>query len=289
MKLAATAGCWLLAMLLVAGFGGSPPVMAAPHRVVSVNVCTDQLAMLVAAPGQLIAVSHLAREPYSSAMAAEAEGYAVTNGQAEAVFQLQPDLVLAGAYTTPVTVRLLERLGVRVERFASATTIAAIAADLRRMGVLLGREAQAEAIAEAVERRFAALQAKTHGAAPVRAAFLDANSYTAGRGTLLHAMMEAAGLQNVAAELGLAFTARLPLETLVLAKPDLLLMAQRYPSPSMGEAVLDHPAVRAVAARIGRAEISGAASTCGTPATLAAVERLAAAGRAAAARRIRHD
>ena len=116
---------------------------AAPARVVSVNVCTDQLAMLVAAPGQLIAVSILAHEAHSSAMVAEAGGYAETNGQAEAVFQLRPDLVLAGAYSTPQTVRLLQRLGVRVERFASATSIADIAANLRRMGALLVQEAQA--------------------------------------------------------------------------------------------------------------------------------------------------
>ncbi len=39
-----------------------------PERVVSVNLCTDQLAMLLAAPGQLISVSHLASDPLSSSM-----------------------------------------------------------------------------------------------------------------------------------------------------------------------------------------------------------------------------
>ena len=39
-----------------------------PARVVSINLCTDQLAMLLAAPGQLLSVSHLAREPQSSSM-----------------------------------------------------------------------------------------------------------------------------------------------------------------------------------------------------------------------------
>lgn len=280
MRAAATAGCRLLAALLAVGLVWPMPSTAAPERVVSVNVCTDQLAMLVAAPGQLIAVSHLARDPNSSAMTEVAHGYAVTNGQAEAVFQLQPDLVLAGVYTTSVTVRLLEQLGVRVERFASATDIASIAADLRRMGKLLGREAEAESLAAVTERRAAALQADALAGRKPRAAFLDANSYTAGQGTLLHSMIEAAGMRNIAAERGLSHTARLPLETLVLAKPDLLLVAQRYAAPSMGEAVLDHPALRTLASGTGRVEIGGAVSTCGTPATLAAVEELAAARRA---------
>ena len=249
MRLAATAGIRLVAALLALACSMAVAAAAAPERVVSVNVCTDQLAMLVAGPGQLIAVSHLAGDPHSSAMPEEAAGYAVTNGQAEAVFRLRPDLVLAGTYTTPVTVRLLERLGVRVERFASATAIPEIAGDLRRMGALLGREAKAERLARRVERRVAALQAAADAGKRPRAAFLDANSYTAGHGTLLHSMIEAAGMRNIAAERGLRHTAPLPLETLVLAQPDLLLVAQRYATPSMGEAVLEHPAVRGVGSR----------------------------------------
>jgi iron complex transport system substrate-binding protein len=39
-----------------------------PRRVVSMNLCTDQLAMLVAAPGQLLSVSRIARDPRVSAL-----------------------------------------------------------------------------------------------------------------------------------------------------------------------------------------------------------------------------
>ena len=35
----------------------------APARVASLNLCTDQLAMLIAAPGQLVSISWLARGP----------------------------------------------------------------------------------------------------------------------------------------------------------------------------------------------------------------------------------
>lgn len=271
----------------------SAPVQAGtapPARVVSLNVCTDQLAMLVAEPGQLVAVSQLAREPQSSALAEAAMAYPTTGGGAEDVFRLKPDLVLAGAYTTPVTVRLLQRLGVRLERFDAASDLAAIAADLRRMGRLLGRQARAERLAAAVERRLGALAETAPVASPpIRSVFFDANSYTAGTGTLMHAVIEAAGLRNIAAERGLSQTARLPLELLALSHPQLLLLPERYGRPSMGEAVLDHPAVRALVAGNLRVAVSGAASTCATPATVAAVERLAAVRHALAAKRPGHD
>ena len=57
------------AALLVAAL----PAVAAPRRVVSMNLCTDQVAMLLAAPGQLISVSDLAQDPRMSPMARSEE------------------------------------------------------------------------------------------------------------------------------------------------------------------------------------------------------------------------
>ena len=106
------------ALAMVASWAVAGP----PGRVVSMNLCTDQLAMLVAGPGQLHAVSQLARDPESSVMADEAQAYAVTHGLAEEVFLMQPDLVIAGSYTTPATVAMLRRLGFPVEIFPPASS-----------------------------------------------------------------------------------------------------------------------------------------------------------------------
>ena len=50
---------WLAVMLALAG----PVAAQPPQRVVSMNLCTDQLAMMLAGPGQLISVSHLGHDP----------------------------------------------------------------------------------------------------------------------------------------------------------------------------------------------------------------------------------
>ena len=95
----------------------------APRRVVSINLCTDQLAMMLAAPGQLVSVSDLAADPHSSAMAETARAYPVNQGRAEEVYLLAPDLVLAGAYPDPATVQMLRRVGLRVEQFDTARSL----------------------------------------------------------------------------------------------------------------------------------------------------------------------
>ncbi len=66
-----------------------------PMRVVSINLCTDQLAMMLAAPGQLVSVSHLATEEQSSSMVDEARAYPANRGQVEQVFLMQRSLLLA--------------------------------------------------------------------------------------------------------------------------------------------------------------------------------------------------
>ena len=89
------AGLWLVGM-------ASGAAAERPQRVVSMNLCTDQLAMLLAAPGQLISVSYLAQDARSSAMAEAAQGFEMNHGLAEEIAFLRPDLVLAGRYTTRV-------------------------------------------------------------------------------------------------------------------------------------------------------------------------------------------
>ena len=58
-----------------AASGAAAPAVAVgrpPARVVSINLCTDQLALLLAAPGQLLSVSWLSQDPQSSMLAAAA-------------------------------------------------------------------------------------------------------------------------------------------------------------------------------------------------------------------------
>ena len=101
----------LLSAALLAGAAGAGEVPAgAPERVVSINLCTDQLAMMLAAPGQLVSVSYLARDVRSSAMAAQAEAFAINRSRTEEIYLLEPDLVLGGTFSTPGTVSMQLRL-----------------------------------------------------------------------------------------------------------------------------------------------------------------------------------
>lgn len=247
----------------------------APGRVVSLNLCTDQLAMMLSAPGQLAAVSAIARDPRMSAMVEQARAHPVVHGGAEEVYLMRPDLVLAGTHTTRHTISMLQRLGVRVEEFAPATTFDDVRDNIRRLGGLLGREKAAERMLKAFDARLARLRAET-GRRP-RAALYYANSYSAGARTLAGRILAVAGFANVAGEAGLNTGGTLPLEQLIMLAPELVVTGTRYPGASRAEAVLDHPALRAF--RDGRATtpLADADWVCGTPHLLEAVAELRAA------------
>lgn len=257
-----------------------------PRRVASVNLCADQLAMLLAAPGQLISVSYLARDPRSSAMAEEAEGFPINHGLAEEIFLLNPDLVLAGSFTNPATLGLLERLGLRVERLPPAASLDEVAAQIRRVGALLGREPQAEALAERFEADLAALRAEAAQSRHPRAALYEANGYVPGDKSFAADILRTAGFASVSAEFGLDYGGFVPLELLVLAQPDIVVAsrphdARKGEGASHGEEILIHPALEAMRARGGGAQLLPDADwVCGSPATLRATARLSAARRA---------
>ena len=249
----------------------------APQRVVSINLCTDQLAMMLAAPGQLVSVSHLATEAQSSSMVDEGRAYPMNRGQVEQVFLMRPDLVLAGTYTQMSTVELLRDLGVEVVQVPPATSLAEAVEQVRLVGRALGQEAKAEALADSFAAGIEA--ARFHGPART-AAFYYPNGYTTGSGTLANEVLELTGFTNIGAEAGVTGGGILPLERLVMAGPELIVTSERYPGASRSEDILVHPALKAVQARAGVELQSGADWVCGTPHLLRAIAQVRAARQA---------
>ncbi|OQM76948.1 ABC transporter substrate-binding protein [Pseudaminobacter manganicus] len=239
----------------------------APRRVVSINLCTDQMAMLMAAPGQLKSVSSLATEKGTSVMIDEAARYPLNHGQAEEVFLMHPDLVLAGTYTAKATVALLKELGFHVETFKPASSFNDVRENLTRLGVLLRREGRAAELVAELDNGLAELAVRK--VPRKNAVFYYANSYTSGSGTLADAIVKAAGLANLGDALGFKGMTRLPLELLIFADPDLIIEGDsQYGAPALAKENFAHPAFRAMAERV--VPIPDKYTICGGPFTLEA-------------------
>lgn len=244
----------------------------APQRVVSMNLCTDQLAMLIAGEGQLLSVSQLASDPRSSAMVVQADQYITNHGRAEEIYLMQPDLVLTSPYSARATVRMLERLGIRVETFEISNSLSTIPDQLTHMGEILGQQDKAAALVAEYQTALAAFQA-TPSNRPT-AAMYQANGYTTGDRSMAGEILTLAGFENAAVAAGYAGGGIIPLEVLAMAQPDAVIQSLPYEGGSRAEEIMDHPAVAALRKNGERAGLTDHDWVCGTPFVLRAIAKM---------------
>lgn len=244
-----------------------------PARIVSMNLCTDQLLILLADRPRIASVSFLAAQPGASALADEAAGLTLNYGLVEQILPLEPDLVLAGTFTTRPTVFLLKRLGYRIVEVPVASKLDDIRANIRTIADAIGEKDRGEALIAAFDRDLADASAADLGDAPL-AVLYWANSYSSGRATLADAVVRKSGFRNLAAERGVSGTVQLPLESLLAAEPDLLIVGRERDGPALATVPLHHPALRRAFADRPRVAVPDYLWVCGTPFVAEAVRRL---------------
>ena len=216
----------------------------APRRIVSMNLCADQMVLLLAEPGTVASVSFLTADPHESPVAHLVGDAVLNHGQAEEVIMLEPDLVVAGRYTTSAAKVLLRRLGYSIVEVDMPPNFAGVREAYLSLGKALGREAMAESIIEEIDRKFAVLDERVAGQSYGSALILDANGFTVGRPSLVDQMLSRIGLSNVAAKLGVGDFGQLSMEAVLLAEPDFMVrLLYRPDAPSLANQTLSHPAL----------------------------------------------
>src|SRR6266853_1744197 len=102
-----TWSCLTWAYLVWACLAGPAAADDPPRRIVSFNLCADQLVVALADPEQIVGLSPHAAEPKLSAVADQARAFRRLPWQAESTIPFNPDLVLVGAFDRAATQRTL--------------------------------------------------------------------------------------------------------------------------------------------------------------------------------------
>src|SRR5208282_4546026 len=181
-----------------------PAGAAAPaSRVISLNLCTDQLVLALADRSAIVSVTYLARDCAISAQCRAAASEPINYGTAEELVAAEPDLVLGGRYTTRPAIGIARRLGMKVLEFDPPSSLDMVRRQIRDVAEALGRSERGEAMIADLDGRLAALpQAAAKGERPVAAVY-QANSVTVGANSLIDAALQVAGVDNLARRLGL--------------------------------------------------------------------------------------
>ena len=241
------------------------PAAAKPTRIVSMNVCVDQLLLLLVEKERIASLSYAATNPAMSYLASLAEGLPQNYGRAEEVLPLDPDLVLSGAYTSRATAQLLTHLGFRVVDVADALSLDDIRANIRLVAAAVEEEERGEALIAAFDARLAESLPGVTGRMP-RAAFLSIGLYAFGQGTLIDDLLTHTGFVNLPRELGSPSVAPMALELLALNPPDLFLFGREGGNePSLSAVMMEHPVLKRLMATRRHAIIPGEILVCGAP------------------------
>lgn len=256
-------------IVALCAFGLTGAAAPAPRRIVSLNTCADQYVLALADPSQIAALSPYGHDAELSAAVTKARGFRALRRPSEEVLAIRPDLLVgfpdgAGGVVGGPSGRW------RTLGLASADRFATIQAQIREVAAAVGHPDRGEALIRAMERDLAALPRARRGGV---AAYYQRRGYMTGTGTLVDDLMRRAGLVNLAAKLGKPALAQVPLEQMISARPDWLIIESGSEKVvDQGTEMLHHPVLRTIP----RIRLPQAWTVCGGPAYVKAAQSIVA-------------
>ncbi len=109
-------------------------------RVASLNLCTDELLLTLAAPDQIVSVTHLAQEPQETLLWRQARRYRRNDGSLLSVVGSKPDLILTMGGGVRDRARIAERLGIRILDLPYPQSLADVERAIATTAAALGRQ-----------------------------------------------------------------------------------------------------------------------------------------------------
>ncbi|HXC55157.1 MAG TPA: ABC transporter substrate-binding protein [Rhizomicrobium sp.] len=252
---------------------------AAPRRVVSTYLCTDEYVFRLVPRGHIAALSFEAgdRSPVVSTIADKVGGIAQIRPSTETVLNFHPDLVVMYAGTMARLHTSLAALGVPILEVPWDNSLADIRKTTRLLGAALGAPQAAEAMLAGMDSALAAARR----AAPqpsVRTLIYEPNGY-ATAGGVMRELMTAAGLSDAAPSYAATRTGTVPVEEVIAAAPELLILSGREQARNTrADLVLHHPALASLAGRTYSAWAPLVPLLCPGPWSAAAAQTFAALG-----------
>ncbi|MGQ4274576.1 ABC transporter substrate-binding protein [Terrihabitans sp. B22-R8] len=275
---------WVLAVVLSVV---STAATAAPQRIVSLNLCADQLLLQLVPRERIASLTWLAADPLSSAMADQARGIPANSGSAEEVLRFKPDLVLAGIYTTRTSVNILRRAGIPVVELGVPSTLSEASDQILDLAAELGETGQGREIVSAMEERLSRQTFPALGPRP-RALVLGAYGVAAGPGSILDDIVERAGFESLSPSLAKGGETGIPLETAIMSGPDALIVDEADRGPALANEILSHSVLRALRGRVETIALPSRLWSCAGPHLADAVEVLRTAAVRISARTLLH-
>ncbi|MET0429811.1 MAG: ABC transporter substrate-binding protein [Microvirga sp.] len=253
-------------------------VAGEPRRIVSLNLCADQMLLALADRDQIGSLSPLAADPGLSYLAGRVGALPVNGGKGEAILFGGADLVLTGTFGQQARTALLRRQGLAVVALDPWRSLADGRRQVRMLAARLGHPERGEALVGAIDDALARSRDIVPEVAPRPVSVLTyyRRGYVPASESLTGELLRHMGFRLHQEDLSLSRGGLARLEAIVMNPPDFLLLdeaAER--AVDNGSALLVHPALAAAVPPGRRLSIPGNLTICGGPSLPAAIDALA--------------
>lgn len=235
---------FLLSVLTYSSLGATKP-----QRIASMSLCSDELLLLLSDQGNIVSLSYLVADPlYASSIIVsniDLAGIYLNRGQAEEIIPLEPDLILSTRFSASTAVNLLQSFGYPVTSLDFPTNLEQAFQQIEDVAILLDEQERGENLIQQFQNRIAEVQDSLEIQRNKTAVFYSNNGFSFGSNTLRDEFLTSIGLNNLATEQGLVGSGKLPIELLISAQADFLIVDQSgIHDDKLAQPLLQHPVLQ---------------------------------------------
>ncbi len=229
----------LVAVLLGTASPTRAQTAAAPQRVASLNLASDEILADILPLRRLVAVTALVDEAgMSNAVGRIPPSVArFPKVDIERLIALRPDLVVVSEYTDADVLRALRQSGLKVHRMTGLDSLEGFKRALLDLGDAVGEKERAARLAAEFDARLGTIDRKILGTRPPRLLYW-ASGFTAGSKTAFDALIRCGGGENAAALAGISGITPLGAERAYGLDPDWLFIGSHT---TTAREIRDHP------------------------------------------------
>jgi len=217
-------------LTLVDDAGNAVALPAAPVRIVSQTLATDEILLSLVDTSRIIAVTTFAVDNQVSNVAdlAAAVPYKLTQN-VETIISLRPDLVIVANWSDPGPVEQMRAAGLAVYLMASGVSVPSIEEKIRKLAMMTDEQEKGQQIIAGMEKLLDAVSEKVSRlSSEKRARVMDYATWGSaqGRGSSWDEIVRRAGLVDAVAGLAPDEWGQVPLskEKVLQIDPDLLVL-----------------------------------------------------------------
>ena len=222
---------------LIDGLDREVALQGSAQRIVSIAPSNTEILFAIGAGEQVVGRDDVSDYP-QEALDVTSVGSTYGDLNTEAILALEPDLVLAATITSPEQIEALEALGISVYLLSNPTDFTGLLENIRTVGILTGKEVEAEALAKSLEARIDAVAEIVSDAERVRVFYeVDGTDptapWTTGTDTFQDVMIDFVGGENIATDI--TGWGQMNLEEIVIQNPQVVIFGEGPWVPTTSE------------------------------------------------------